>query len=115
LATGQPSILFPSRTGLAPEYLLTAQPSGQEVFPLADKKCEVKPEIFGHRPYSLSESVPMGESPFTRASLPVRIRDGRDVDAWSRFVEVDGAMIYDYRRRHGLKNADPADLTPGLS
>jgi RNA polymerase sigma-70 factor (ECF subfamily) len=53
----------------------------------------------------------MGESPITRASLLVRIRDGTDRGAWSQFVEIYGPMLYDYGRRHGLQDADAADLT----
>jgi RNA polymerase sigma-70 factor (ECF subfamily) len=53
----------------------------------------------------------MGEAPITRASLLVRIRDGSDPGAWSRFVELYGPMLYDYGRRHGLQDADAADLT----
>jgi RNA polymerase sigma-70 factor (ECF subfamily) len=53
----------------------------------------------------------MAESPTTRASLLVRIRDGRDGLAWSEFVEVYGPLVYAYGRRHGLQDADAADLT----
>ena len=54
------------------------------------------------RPYSLAKASFMGETPTTRASLLVRIRDGNDGEAWSRFVEVYGPLVYDYGRRHGL-------------
>jgi len=52
----------------------------------------------------------MGEAPSTRMSLLVRIRDSRDGEAWSWFVEVYGPLVYDYGRRHGLQDADAADL-----
>jgi RNA polymerase sigma factor (sigma-70 family) len=53
----------------------------------------------------------MGETPTTRASLLLRIRDGGDGEAWAQFVEIYGPVIYDYGRRHGLQDADAADLT----
>jgi RNA polymerase sigma-70 factor (ECF subfamily) len=53
----------------------------------------------------------MGEIPTTRASLLLRLRDGSDGEAWAQFVEVYGPVIYDYGRRHGLQDADAADLT----
>jgi RNA polymerase sigma factor (sigma-70 family) len=58
-----------------------------------------------------TEALSMGEPPITRASLLVRIRDVHDGEAWSRFVVVYGPMVYDYGRRHGLQDADAADLT----
>jgi RNA polymerase sigma-70 factor (ECF subfamily) len=53
----------------------------------------------------------MAKTPTTRASLLVRIRDGRDGLAWSEFVEVYGPLVYAYGRRQGLQDADAADLT----
>jgi RNA polymerase sigma factor (sigma-70 family) len=53
----------------------------------------------------------MADPPTTRVSLLVRIRDGRDAEAWARFVEVYGPLVYEYGRRHGLQDADAADLT----
>jgi RNA polymerase sigma factor (sigma-70 family) len=53
----------------------------------------------------------MGDSPSTRPSLLVRIRDARDAAAWSRFVEVYAPLIYGFARRHRLQDADAADLT----
>jgi RNA polymerase sigma-70 factor (ECF subfamily) len=52
----------------------------------------------------------MAEPPVTRASLLLRIRDSRDSDAWSQFVEVYAPLIYGYARRHGLQDADAVDL-----
>jgi RNA polymerase sigma-70 factor (ECF subfamily) len=51
----------------------------------------------------------MGESPETRLSLLIRLRDRSDGDAWSRFVDVYGPLIYGHARRHGLSDADSAD------
>lgn len=53
----------------------------------------------------------MGDSPVTRASLLVRIRDARDTLAWSQFVELYAPLIYGFARRRGLQDADAADLT----
>jgi RNA polymerase sigma factor (sigma-70 family) len=52
----------------------------------------------------------MGDSPCTRPSLLVRLRDARDHDAWRQFVEVYGPLIYGYARKQGLQDADAADL-----
>jgi RNA polymerase sigma-70 factor (ECF subfamily) len=52
----------------------------------------------------------MEESPVTRASLLVRIRDGQDTEAWRQFVGVYAELIYGYARRRGLQDADAADL-----
>jgi len=53
----------------------------------------------------------MGDSPSTRPSLLVSIRDCQNGAAWSRFVETYAPLIYGYARRHGLQDADAADLT----
>src|SRR5262249_1851113 len=53
----------------------------------------------------------MAEVPTTRPSLLVRIRDARDKDAWQQFVQVYGPVVYCYGRKHGLQDADAADLT----
>lgn len=47
----------------------------------------------------------------TRASLLVRIRDQRDGQAWSQFVEIYSPLIYGFGRKHGLQDADAVDLT----
>ena len=53
----------------------------------------------------------MAESPATRASLLVRIRDSRDGPAWSQFVDLYAPLIYNVARKRGLQDADAADLT----
>jgi RNA polymerase sigma-70 factor (ECF subfamily) len=53
----------------------------------------------------------MAESPTTRPSLLVRIRDGRDTQAWQQFVRLYAPMIYGFARKRGLQDADAADLT----
>jgi len=52
----------------------------------------------------------MEESPVTRASLLVRLRDPHDRDAWRQFVQVYAAVVYGFARRRGLQDADAADL-----
>lgn len=53
----------------------------------------------------------MGDSPATRPSLLVRIRDARDSRAWAQFVELYAPLVYGFARKHGLQDADAADLT----
>lgn len=52
----------------------------------------------------------MQESPATRASLLVRLRDGGDAGAWQEFVHLYAPVIYGFARRRGLQDADAADL-----
>jgi RNA polymerase sigma-70 factor (ECF subfamily) len=52
----------------------------------------------------------MGESPPTRVSLLVRLRDRGDEDAWRQFVQLYAALIYGFARKRGLQDADAADL-----
>ncbi len=53
----------------------------------------------------------MTDAPATRLSLLVRLRDARDDGAWSQFVEVYAPLVYGFARKHGLQDADAADLT----
>jgi RNA polymerase sigma-70 factor (ECF subfamily) len=52
----------------------------------------------------------MLEAPQTRASLLVRIRDGRDQEAWRQFVQVYAPVVYGFARKRGLQDADAADV-----
>jgi RNA polymerase sigma factor (sigma-70 family) len=52
----------------------------------------------------------MHESPATRASLLVRLRDGGDPEAWQEFVHLYAPVIYGFARKRGLQDADAADL-----
>src|SRR5438270_2635116 len=52
----------------------------------------------------------MGDSPTTRPSLLVRIRDAQDGPAWAQFVDLYAPLIYGFARKHGLQDADAADL-----
>jgi RNA polymerase sigma factor (sigma-70 family) len=50
------------------------------------------------------------QSPLTRASLLVQIRDGANHSAWQEFVQLYGPVIYGFARKRGLQDADAADL-----
>ena len=52
----------------------------------------------------------MGDEPATSASLLIRLRDRGDHAAWTRFVEVYQPLIHGFARKHGLQEADAADL-----
>src|SRR5262245_14307875 len=47
----------------------------------------------------------------TRTSLLVRIRDPHDGRAWSEFVAVYAPLLHAYGLKHGLQDADAADLS----
>jgi RNA polymerase sigma-70 factor (ECF subfamily) len=53
----------------------------------------------------------MTNPPTTRPSLLVRLRDADDAEAWRQLVHVYAPLVYRYARRHGLQDADAADLT----
>jgi RNA polymerase sigma-70 factor (ECF subfamily) len=55
-------------------------------------------------------SRPPGDLPATRPSLLLRIRDAGDKEAWQDFVRIYAPVVYGYARRHGLQDADAADL-----
>lgn len=55
--------------------------------------------------------MPVDDSPLTRASLLVRLRDGSNHRAWQEFMNLYGPVIYGYARKRGLQDADAADLT----
>src|SRR6516162_4708756 len=52
----------------------------------------------------------MNESPATRASLLIRLRDGGDAEAWQEFVHLYAPVIYGFARKRGLQDADAADM-----
>jgi RNA polymerase sigma factor (sigma-70 family) len=52
----------------------------------------------------------MPESPSTRPSLLLRIRQAADFVAWKEFADIYGPMLYGYFRRRGLQDADAGDL-----
>jgi RNA polymerase sigma-70 factor (ECF subfamily) len=53
----------------------------------------------------------MADPALTRPSLLLRIRDARDRRAWEEFVDVYAPLVYGFLRKHGLQDADAADLT----
>ena len=53
----------------------------------------------------------MDNSPATRLSLLVRIRNQHDEAAWGEFVDLYAPLIHTLACRHGLQDADAADLT----
>jgi RNA polymerase sigma factor (sigma-70 family) len=53
----------------------------------------------------------MADAPTTQPSLLVRIRDAQDRLAWNQFVEIYAPLVYGFARKHGLQDADAADLT----
>ena len=52
----------------------------------------------------------MADSPNTRPSLLVRIRNAEDSQAWSQFVALYAPLVYGYARKRGMQDADAADL-----
>jgi RNA polymerase sigma-70 factor (ECF subfamily) len=53
----------------------------------------------------------MAEAPLTRPSLLLRLRDAGDQQAWEEFVDLYAPLVYGFARKHGLQDADAADLT----
>ncbi|MCA9133678.1 MAG: sigma-70 family RNA polymerase sigma factor [Planctomycetales bacterium] len=52
----------------------------------------------------------MSNSPITRPTLLVRLRDAGDDAAWSEFLRDYGPMLYRFVRSRGLQDADAADI-----
>ncbi len=52
----------------------------------------------------------LGDSPPTRASLLVQIRDAANQGAWHEFIRLYGPIVYGFARKRGLQDADAADL-----
>jgi RNA polymerase sigma-70 factor (ECF subfamily) len=50
------------------------------------------------------------ESPLTRASLLIQLRDGANHSAWQEFANLYGPVVYGFARKRGLQDADAADL-----
>src|SRR5207302_10242972 len=47
----------------------------------------------------------------TRPSLLARIKDARDDEAWTAFLDTYAPAVYRYCRRKGLQHPDAADVT----
>lgn len=54
--------------------------------------------------------MPLTESPLTRVSLLLRLRNADDGAAWSEFIDNYGSMLYRFVRSRGLQDADAADI-----
>ena len=52
----------------------------------------------------------MSDSPATRATLLIKVRDSQDQVAWNQFVEIYAPLIHRYGLHRGLQDADAADL-----
>lgn len=52
----------------------------------------------------------MNQSPTTRLSLLVRLRDAHDRLAWEQFVGLYAPLVYGFARKKGLQDADAADI-----
>jgi hypothetical protein len=59
--------------------------------------------------------MPVDDSPLTRASLLVRLRDGTNHLAWQEFVTLYSPVVYGFARKRGLQDADAADLMQDAS
>src|SRR4051812_15523775 len=53
----------------------------------------------------------MTDTPTTQASLLVRLGNAADAPAWGQFVDLYAPPVYACARRHGLQDADAADVT----
>src|SRR5438445_3383758 len=52
----------------------------------------------------------MNETPTTRMSLLVRLREPRDERAWQEFTAIYGPLVDRLAKRRGLQDADRADV-----
>lgn len=57
----------------------------------------------------------MTDSPLTRASLVLRLRDRTDDAAWTQFLEIYAPMVYRFSVSRGLQDADATDLVQEVS
>jgi len=55
-------------------------------------------------------AMPVDDSPLTRASLLVQLRDATNHEAWHEFVRLYSPIVYGFARKRGLQDADAADL-----
>ena len=53
----------------------------------------------------------MADTPATRASLLLRLRDVHDAAAWREFLDLYAPLVYGYARKKGLQDADASDLS----
>lgn len=50
------------------------------------------------------------DSPLTRTSLVLQLRDPANHSAWQEFAQLYGPVIYGFARKRGLQDADAADM-----
>jgi len=58
----------------------------------------------------MDEEIPVEEAPATRASLLLRVRDARDVLAWTEFDRRYGPLVLAYCRATGWQPTDAEDI-----
>ena len=89
-------------------------PKSRAVAKLALRTCvrSARFEYNGNQNLALQPEIPprMLDAPLTSASLLIRLRDGRDHEAWQQFVELYSAVVYGFARKRGLQDADAADV-----
>ena len=61
-------------------------------------------------PKGLGATMPVDDSPVTRASLLVQLRDGANHAAWQVFLMLYVPVVYGFARKRGLQDADAADV-----
>jgi RNA polymerase sigma-70 factor, ECF subfamily len=54
--------------------------------------------------------IHLTDSPETRATLLLRLRDATDDAAWNEFIRDYGPMLYRFVRSRGVQDADAADI-----
>lgn len=62
----------------------------------------------------MEEQTAKKDPPTTSPSLLIRIRDAQDRQAWEKFVDLYGPLIYQFGRKRGLQDADAVDLTQNV-
>ena len=55
--------------------------------------------------------IVMKNTPETRASLILRLRESSDVEAWNEFAEIYQPLVYRLARQKGLQDADAQEVT----
>lgn len=71
---------------------------------------EVGPPANHYRSARVGFLMPVDDSPLTRASLLLQLRDGANQPAWQEFARMYGPVVYGFARKRGLQDADAADL-----
>ncbi|MCA9212164.1 MAG: sigma-70 family RNA polymerase sigma factor [Planctomycetales bacterium] len=56
----------------------------------------------------------MTDSPETRASLLLRLRDASDDNAWNDFVELYTTLVFRFAKRKGLQDADAVNISQNV-